>query len=263
MEAGALTGPWSAATLWAAFLLGLTGGFGHCLMMCGPFVAAASLAEGRGTALGSGQAAVRTGRAVGLFQVTYHVGRITTYALIGVLLGMLGEAGALESLAMPWSPAAFTRYLKLFSGLLLVVTGLVLLLAPSLGRRARLPEPTRFITSRPWFSRATERFSRGGGWSGLPLGMLMGLLPCMPLLPVELAALASGYPALGAVTMLAFGIGTVPALAGFGYATGLVGARARGAFAYTAGAIVLGLGGLIVLQAIQKLSAAPLPPMMR
>ena len=104
---------------------------------------------------------------------------------------------------------------------------------------------------------------RKGAWAGLPLGLLMGLLPCMPLLPVELAALASGSAALGALTMLMFGIGTVPALAGFGLASGLVGARARGVFAYATGALVLGIGGIIVLQAVQKLASGPAATMMR
>lgn len=270
MDGALLGGSWSTATLWGAFLLGLTGGFGHCLMMCGPFVAAASLAEGRGAAVvvsadtgAEAPADVRTRRRIGLFQVTYHAGRLTTYALIGAVVGALGSAGALETLSMPWSPAAFTRYLKLISGLLLVATGAFLLAAPSFLQGARLPEPTRFVTSARWFSRATAALVRKGAWAGLPLGMLMGLLPCMPLLPVELAALASGSASLGALTMLAFGIGTVPALAGFGLASGLVGARARGVFAYMTGAIVLGLGGMMVLQAFQRLVAGPTSQMMR
>ena len=44
----------AGAGLWAAFLLGLTGGFGHCLAMCGPLVAATSLAEGEGRVTAGG-----------------------------------------------------------------------------------------------------------------------------------------------------------------------------------------------------------------
>jgi sulfite exporter TauE/SafE len=276
MSAANLAADWSTATLWAAFLLGLTGGFGHCLMMCGPFVAAASLAEGHTAATAAGPeadaAACTTaiarpsagiGRGVGFFQVSYHLGRLITYAAIGAIVGALGSAGALETLSMPWSPAAFTRYVKLAAGLMMVFAGLVLLAGPLTGRSSRLPEPTRFITSASWFSRATGRLMRAGAWAGLPLGLLMGLLPCMPLLPVELAALASGSAGLGALTMLAFGIGTVPALAGFGLATGLLGARARGNFAYAAGAIVVALGAFTILQALQRLGASAMPPMTR
>ena len=253
MDPTALSGDWNAATLWAAFLLGLAGGFGHCLLMCGPFVAAASLAEG---SVAGDPVTCRPGRSAGLFQVLYHTGRITTYSLIGAAVGALGGSGVLGQFTTPWSPVAFGRYLKLATGLLLVVAGVVLLVAAVLGRRSGLPEPTRAITSRRWFARTTSRLARSGWWAGLPLGMLMGLLPCMPLLPAELAALASGSAALGALTMFAFGLGTLPALAGLGLATGYVGATARGTLAYVTGAIVLALGAYTVIVAVQRLTAA-------
>jgi len=201
-----------AAGLWGAFLLGLTGGFGHCLAMCGPFVAAASLAEGCG--LRETGAAVSAQRPV-RFQLGYHAGRLTTYALLGAALGLLGEAGAMAALSGPFSPDAITRWLKLAGGLAMVVAGVVLLAGSLRARGTRLPEPTRLLTGRPWFARTTAELLRRGPRWGFALGALMGLLPCAPLLPVEIAALATGYPLYGALTMLAFGLGTVPALAGF------------------------------------------------
>lgn len=237
----------ASAGLWAAFLLGLAGGFGHCLAMCGPFVAAASLAEGR--TVGAGR------RSFG-FQLGYHGGRLTTYAVIGALLGLLGQAGALAALSGPFSPDQLTRWLKLGAGVAMVATGVVLL-AASLGRTsARLPEPTRLLADRPWFARATAEMLRRGPRWGFALGALMGLLPCAPLLPVELAALSSGYPLTGALVMLAFGLGTVPALAGFGAASGLLGARARGALATATGVLVIALGAVVVWQGIGLAASA-------
>ncbi len=251
----------ASASLWAAFLLGLTGGFGHCLTMCGPFVAAASLAGGRAadearqaTADGSKQPAPPPGRGALGFQIGYHGGRLLTYALIGLLLGMLGGAGALGGLDGPFSPVALTKWLKLAGGALLLVTGTVLLVAALRGRTARLPEPTSLLADRPWFRATTSALlTRGPRW-GFALGMLMGLLPCAPLLPIEIAALATGVPLYGALTMLAFGLGTVPALAGFGAASGLVGARARGSFAIATGLLVIALGAVVVWQGIGGLA---------
>ena len=236
-----------SAALWGAFLLGLTGGFGHCLAMCGPFVAAASLAEGCGVRTAGGGAGSK--RPLG-FQLGYHAGRITTYALLGALLGLLGQAGAMASLSGPFSPDNVTRWLKLAGGVAMVAAGVVLLASSLRARGTRLPEPTRLLTNRPWFGRATSELLRRGPRWGFALGMLMGLLPCAPLLPVEIAALATGYPLYGALTMLAFGLGTVPALAGFGAASGLLGVRARGAFATASGALVVGLGLIVVWQGI-------------
>jgi uncharacterized protein len=237
-----------SAGLWTVFLLGLTGGFGHCLAMCGPLVSAASLAQGCG-----GNAAARAGHADKTggalrFQVLYHAGRLATYVVIGALLGLLGQASALVSLSRTFSPDQVTRWLKVGAGVSLIVVGVVLLVSALGGRVARVFEPTRLLTERPWFTRATNWLvGRRAAW-GFALGALMGLLPCMPLLPVELAALSTGYPLGGALTMLAFGIGTVPALAGFGAAAGLLGSRARGGFATATGVIVVVLGVIVAWQ---------------
>lgn len=238
----------SSFSLWGAFLLGLAGGFGHCLAMCGPFVAAASLADG--AACGPGAGARRSG----VFQLAYHLGRLGTYALLGALLGLLGEAGALATLGGPFSPTAITRWLKLSAGALMLAMGTAMLVAWIRGRRANLPEPTAWVTSLPWFGKAVARLSRSGGWAGLPLGALMGLLPCAPLLPVELAALATAEPLYGMLVMLAFGLGTVPALAGFGAASGLIGARARGWFAPVAASAVVLLGAVTIVQGLADAS---------
>lgn len=235
----------ASAGLWAAFLLGLVGGFGHCLAMCGPFVAAASFAEGCGVAASGAPARGR--RSLG-FQVSYHSGRLATYALIGALLGLLGGAGALATLGGPFSPEGLTRWLKLAAGVLMVGTG-VMMLAAALGvSAAKVPEPTRLLTAARWYERATAELLRRGPRWGFALGMLMGLLPCAPLLPAELAALATGDPMTGLLTMLAFGLGTLPAMAGFGAVSGLIGARARERFAVAAGALVIALGSVVVWQ---------------
>ncbi|PKQ16771.1 MAG: sulfite exporter TauE/SafE family protein [Actinobacteria bacterium HGW-Actinobacteria-7] len=233
----------ASAGLWAVFLLGLTGGFGHCLLMCGPLVSAASLAEGCGVrgAAGAERKALR-------FQVGYHTGRLITYVLIGAVLGLLGDAGALTGLESAARVGPLSLWVKVIAGLLTLAAGVALLIGSLRGRGVKLPEPTRAIAGSRWFSAAVSSLlERGPRW-GLGLGMLMGLLPCMPLLPVELTALASGKPLWGMLIMLAFGLGTVPALAGFGVASGLVGARARGAAVLASSVLVIALGAIVTWQ---------------
>ena len=58
--------------LTAMFLLGLLGS-GHCLGMCGPLVLAFPARQGTRGA-----------------HVAYNVGRVTTYTILGALLGSLG-----------------------------------------------------------------------------------------------------------------------------------------------------------------------------
>lgn len=234
----------TALTIWGAFALGLTGGFGHCLAMCGPFVAGASLGVGART---------QDARSATGFQAAYHVGRLITYSAIGAILGALGGAGRISTLTGPYSPVAFAGWLKLGVGVATVLLGVWMVASWATGRHKRGPELPGLL-SIATVVRLTGRLSRKSAWAGLPFGALMGLLPCGPLLPVELAALTEGSAFAGAALMLAFGLGTVPALAGFGVASGLVGARARNWMVPAAGVIVMSLGGLTLARAAMMMA---------
>lgn len=240
-------GTLSVVALWAAFLLGLVGGFTHCLAMCGPLVAAASLTDGASSSC-SEQAARRGTR----FQLWFHAGRLLTYALIGALLGLAGLHRVTRSLAGPLGSAPLAAGLRVAAGIAIVAAGVWLVAAPMLGRSGRLPEPTAWLASRRWFAHAAARLSRAR-W-GLPFGMLMALLPCAPLLPAEAAALASGSAPSGVAVMLAFGVGTVPAMVGAGAFGGLIGAGGRAKLAPVAGALTIALGLVIIAQAATLVS---------
>ena len=63
--------------VWVVMLLtGLAGGFGHCVGMCGPVVAAYSLGEQN----------LRY-----LHHILYNLGRITTYMFMGAVVGLTGS----------------------------------------------------------------------------------------------------------------------------------------------------------------------------
>jgi sulfite exporter TauE/SafE len=239
-------GEWTVATLWLAFTVGLAGGFGHCIGMCGPFVAASSISGGVG---GS-----RAPRSAGLFQAGYHTGRLLTYTALGALLGALGAAGTIEKLAGPAWLAPAQRYLGLVAGVLMLLVGFAMLGVPKLDKLMRAAEAGG-VSDAGWFTRAYVRLQAGGWKASIPLGMLLGLLPCGFLLGMEAWALVSGSATAGALTMLAFGLGTVPALAGFGLASGLLGTRMRGAFTYVGATIVVALGVFTIGRALVKLAA--------
>lgn len=258
-----------ALTLWGAFLLGLLGSVTHCAAMCGPLVAAVGLAEGTAKAAADGTAAASDGArcdadastgpsacarpssaAAWRFHVGFHAGRLFTYVLIGALLGILAENDVLERLAGPAGSARLAAFLRAGAGALMVAVGLVLIAGPLLGRRVSLPEPTAALARQPWFTRTVGRLSRTRAAWGLPLGAVMGLLPCAPLLPVELAALGSGSAAGGALVMFAFGIGTLPLLGAFGALAGLLGTRTRTALLPVSGLAVAVLGAWTIAQAV-------------
>lgn len=173
-----------------AFMTGLLGS-AHCLGMCGGLVGALSLtADGRNSGAG--------------FHLLYNLGRVLTYALIGLLAGWLGSALAVKS-----SLQDITRLLLIGSDLLVILVGL-----GSAGLFSRLNiMALEFAAPVNSLSRAVRGLRRYPPvLAALPLGLLFGFLPCGFLYAMALAAAQSADSLRGAITMAAFGLGTMPAL---------------------------------------------------
>jgi sulfite exporter TauE/SafE len=186
------------------------------------------------------------GPALAAWQLAYHGGRLLTYTLIGALLGALGSSMALRGALGP-----LQRWVWLIAGVLMVVMGLAAAGAPLFAGIGRSLEGGLGLASSGRFAAMFRWLVARGAWAAVPLGMLNGLLPCGFLLSIE-----AGSPVLGALTMLAFGLGTVPALAGFGAASGLLGARGRRWMLYAGGAVVVVLGALYVVRGVSALAGA-------
>lgn len=164
----------------SALVAGATGSL-HCALMCGPLACASLPAD---------SPARRTAA------VAWHLGRISAYTWVGVLLGALGAGvsrGLLVSVqpVLPWVMAAG-----------LVITAL------DLAKHAR-PLP-----GVAWISRALVR--AGSHFAPVTRSFLMGaatpFLPCGLLYGLFLAAIATGSAWGGAAVLGAFSLGAVPAL---------------------------------------------------
>ncbi len=206
-----------------AFATGFLGS-GHCLGMCGGLVAAFSLAGRR--------------PAGPLFHLLYNLGRTLTYTTAGLVAGWFGSA-----LAYTQNFAWFTRTALVFSDLFVIGMGLATALAlPRLNIMA-------FEGRGPvgWLSRGAGRLVRlPSPVAALPLGLLMGFLPCGFLYAMLLTAAGTTAPLAGSGVMLAFGLGTAPALLVFGSAAGWLSDKLRGRLLRGAGLLValMGLAGL-------------------
>jgi sulfite exporter TauE/SafE len=183
----------SAGGYLAVFLIGLLGGV-HCFGMCGGIVGALTLqTEAQQGSLGR----------VAL-QVTYNLARISTYTVMGAILGGLGAiVTVLESVL----PVQLTLYVV--ANLLLVAMGLYLL-----GQTQWLA-PVERLGQRLWV-RVQPLSRRLLPVRSLPqaalLGGLWGFLPCGLVYSVLATALMSGSALRGALLMVAFGLGTLPNL---------------------------------------------------
>jgi sulfite exporter TauE/SafE len=125
----------------------------------------------------------------------YHFGRITTYAVLGLIL---------YSFRSVFDPH-IQQYVSVGVGVLLLAAGLL----SFIGHTA-----SRF--SLPWTGQVKQALSMTIGKPGLPAlfftGSLNGLLPC-GLVYMALSASLSGSTAMeSALLMYAFGLGTVPML---------------------------------------------------
>ncbi len=175
------------AVLTTAFLAGLLGS-GHCFGMCG------------GIAAGLG--AMSRGRAV-LPALQFNLARLVSYALLGLIsASVLGGLADLTSLG---------RWLRLLTALMIFVIGLRFLFE---FRGLELIERSGaglWKKIMPLAMRAGQRQD----WIGrISLGACWGLLPCGLVYSVLLTAASTGSAAGGAMTMLAFGAGTLPAMLG-------------------------------------------------
>lgn len=181
-------------TLVAAFLIGFAGST-HCLGMCG----------GIAGSLGSGMAADGAGRRW-LTAFAYNLGRVGSYTLLGALAGLLVAVIGLGIPGTGWSAA-----LRIATGAVLIAVAAYLLFDWSGLRRIEA------VGGRVWrhlAPLARRLLPVRSPLHALALGALWGWLPCGLVYTALLAAAASGDPARGAGIMLAFGLGTLPAMTG-------------------------------------------------
>lgn len=208
-----------------SFMAGLAGS-GHCLGMCGGIVAALAV---------SGPA-VSTGQRFRL-NLAYHTGRITTYTLLGLLAGALSQAALFSALR----PHLY--WLFLLANIMVIVIGL----ATAFGLR-RLSLAMLDGISWSGMSRVLGRASiQATGRAFLVAGLVMGLLPCGLVYGVLISAATGGSWLQGGGMMLAFGLGTLPALLAYGQVANALGAMATALFLRIMGGAValLGLVGLL------------------
>ena len=228
-----------------AFVTGLISSFGHCLGMCGGIVAIFSARQSALVAASDSKP--------GLFSrvksfLPLHMGRILTYTFYGALIGLAGslldQAGGMLGLQGAFS----------------VLVGIVMLLV-SLSLVGVLPPIEMALASIMGGSSPMRRmrglFDKRSFLSTLALGILWGFLPCGLVFAMLVLAARSGSALGGALTMLAFGLGTVPTLLGFGLAANLLSPRLRGRLTTFAGALIM----LFALQTIFRgLAVANLIP---
>jgi uncharacterized protein len=220
----------------AMFMAGLAGGFGHCIGMCGPVVTALSLGK----------------NPPGLtHHLLYNLGRITTYTILGAIVGATGSFIALAS-----SIESVQAAVMALAGLFIVLMGLA--------SADWLPFGKFFVSCSPAMPlvRKVMELLNGSGSTGawFPMGVVLGFLPCGLTYTALLAAARAAMDANdhfsgmlnGGLMMLAFGVGTAPALLLVGRTAGLVGEKTRLRFYRVASLIMIATGAWFIFDAFRN-----------
>jgi len=170
--------------LGAALSLGLITGL-HCIGMCGPLALALPAA-------GEHRWSFVAGR------LLYNLGRAVTYAIMGLMIGVIGVA---------FSIGGFQRWFSIFAGSLILIS-LALIYS---GVMPRMMEATGFYHLFGRLQNAwRKRFNRNSIRGLFVLGLINGLLPCGPVYAALAAAAVTGHASTSALFMFVFGLGTLP-----------------------------------------------------
>jgi len=189
----------------AAFAMGLFSSL-HCIGMCGSIIGSLTL---------SLKPEIRANKqSLFTYVFSYNLGRITSYTFAGFLVGFI------QSLIMlPFGLDYGYRALQLFSALIMISAGLYLAgwfprfayIEKAGGKLWKMIEP--FGRKLIPVSSRTQAYLFGMVWGWLPCGLVYAAL--------ALAA-STGDPVRAGITMLAFGLGTLPAVLGVGIMTNIL-----------------------------------------
>lgn len=169
--------------LWSAIIFGLLGSF-HCIGMCGPI--AFMLPVDRSNS---------TRKVVQI--ITYHLGRIIAYALIGLVFGLIGKSLYIFGIQ---------QQLSIAIGVLMII---VVLVPTQIFNRFNLSKPLYKIISK-LKSALGQALKKKSIDTFLTIGFLNGFLPCGLVYMAVFASLATGNALQSSLYMVLFGIGTIP-----------------------------------------------------
>lgn len=168
-----------------AFVMGAVGSL-HCIGMCGPIAMALPMGNRHSS-----------GRLVG--GLLYNFGRITTYAWLGLILGLAGDFLITPSIQ---------RTVSVVFGVAIL---LYLLLPSTLKNKVGKATPAKglLLELRQQLSKLLSTPTNSSLYG---IGLLNGLLPCGMIYLALTTSFLTGSTINGSLFMAAFGLGTMPAM---------------------------------------------------
>lgn len=203
------------------FAIGLVASVSSCIAVTGGLLVAVAAKYNEATGSRPGLQRLKP-------LIFFNAGRILSYTLLGGVIGALGSALTLS--------AKVNGILTLAASAVMILLGLQMLkLLPSLGMF--LPRMPKLLGHK--VHELATRDAEGGAFM---LGAATFFLPCGFTQALQLYVLATGSFATGALTMLAFALGTLPALLSLSALSSFAKGGFQRHFLKFAGAAVIVLG---------------------
>lgn len=173
--------------LWTALVLGLAGSF-HCIGMCGPIAFVLPVD--------------RSSKSKLIFQTfLYHLGRLISYSLIGLLFGFIGKGLYL---------AGFQQRLSVLMGVIMIAAVLIPI---SILNKYNFSKPLYKIIGRVK-QKLGSYLSKKSNKAIFSIGFFNGFLPCGLVYMALIGSISTGSILMGSLYMMLFGLGTIPLMTG-------------------------------------------------
>lgn len=245
--------------LWVIFLTGLTTGGLSCLAVQGGLLATA-LTRRRAARAERPPRPIKTRRTPGKravatagvefarepWPIVYFLGaKLAAYTLLGALLGALGSAVQL-------SPPV-QAVMQIAAGLFMLATALNMLDVHPIFRYAAIQPPKALARL------VRDQSKRDGIFAPALLGLMTIFIPCGVTQAMEVLAITSATPLLGALIMFAFVLGTSPTFLVLGFLATRLRGRFQHAFMVAAALLVIFLG-IVSVDGGLNLLGSPIAP---
>ena len=209
--------------LFSALFFGLISSL-HCIGMCGPIAMMIPVDHKNPTKKA-------------LQILTYHLGRLTAYALLGLAFGLLGKGLFI---------AGFQQNISIAVGVLMIIIAIV---PEKVFARYNFSKPIYKVISSIKSSLGNQ-FKRKTFDALFSIGFLNGLLPCGLVYAALFGAIAMQNEVLGVAYMLLYGIGTIPLMSIVVYASGFMSVPLRSILQRIIPIITIGIGILFILRGL-------------
>lgn len=206
----------------SALIFGLLGSF-HCVGMCGPIAFMLPID--------------RKNKTKGFFQIlSYHLGRLFTYSLIGLLFGFLGKGFFLFG---------FQQQISIVVGVLMIV----FILFPKIFKKVNFSTKISAIISKLKNTLGKELKKKGND-TFFTIGFLNGFLPCGLVYMAVFGALATTNAFSGSLYMFLFGLGTIPLMTSVVYLGNFTKGTFRKRIQKAIPVLVVFIGALFILRGL-------------